>query len=130
MIYVDQLIQEVLDRGHTVEDDGMKRCHPLLLPMTQLKAQVAHTLQCLGTINTRHVLSTDIFHHIRNPPTDSSWNSLGVRMAGAKKRRKKNPLMARLCELFLHSLVQLLERHSHDRGTLIDRVDDRFDDAG
>lgn len=24
-----------------------------------------------------------------------SWNSLGVRMAGAKKRRKKNPLMAR-----------------------------------
>lgn len=24
-----------------------------------------------------------------------SWNSLGVRIAGAKKRRKKNPLMAR-----------------------------------
>lgn len=44
VIYVDQLIQEVFDGGHTAEDDGMKRRHPLLLPVTQLKAQVPDTL--------------------------------------------------------------------------------------
>lgn len=39
-------------------------------------------------------------------------------------------LILRLCELFLHSLVQLFEGHSHDWRTLIDRADDGFDDAG
>lgn len=44
MIYVDQLVQEVFDRGHTAKDDGMQRRHPLLLSVTQLKAQVPDTL--------------------------------------------------------------------------------------
>lgn len=44
MIYVNQLVQEVFDRGHTAQDDGMKWRHPLLLSVTQLKTQVPDTL--------------------------------------------------------------------------------------
>lgn len=44
VIYVNQLVQEVFHRGYTAEDDGMKRCHPLLLSVAELKAQVPDTL--------------------------------------------------------------------------------------
>lgn len=44
MIYVNQLVQEVFDRGHAPQDDGMKWRHPLLLSVTQLKTQVPDTL--------------------------------------------------------------------------------------
>lgn len=38
----------------------MKRCHPLLLSMTQLKAQIPKALQCLPTTRTRHPINTHI----------------------------------------------------------------------
>lgn len=44
MIYVNQLVQEVFDRGHAAQDDGMKWRHPLLLSVTQLKTQVPDAL--------------------------------------------------------------------------------------
>lgn len=59
VIYVDQLVQEVFDGGHAAEDYGVKRCHPLLLPVTQLKAQVPDTLQRLVTIKTRYPLTSN-----------------------------------------------------------------------
>lgn len=58
MINVDQLVKEVFDRGHTPKNDGMKRRHPLLLSMTQLKAEVPNTLQCLVTIKTQQTLTS------------------------------------------------------------------------
>lgn len=63
MINVNQFVQEVLDRGHTTEDDGMKRRHPLLFSMAQLQAQVANTLQCLTTKSTHYLLFTCIFQY-------------------------------------------------------------------
>lgn len=58
MIYVDQLVQEIFDRSHAAQDDGVKRRHPLLLPVTQLKAQVPDTLQRLATTKTQPPLNT------------------------------------------------------------------------
>lgn len=64
MIYVDQLVEEVFDGGHTAEDYGMERRHPLLLSVTQLKAQVPDTLQCLATTETQSTLASSA-HQIR-----------------------------------------------------------------
>lgn len=58
VVDVDQLVQEVFDRGHAAEDDGMERRHPLLLPVTQLKAQVPDALQRLATTKTQHHTNT------------------------------------------------------------------------
>lgn len=44
VINVDQLVKEVFDRGHAAKDDRVKRCHPLLFPVTQLEAQVPNAL--------------------------------------------------------------------------------------
>lgn len=63
MIYVDQLVQEIFDRSHAAQDDGVKRRHPLLLPVTQLKAQVPDTLQRLATTKTQHPLNTHTHLH-------------------------------------------------------------------
>lgn len=47
VIDVYEFVQEVFDRRHAAQDDGMQRGHPLLLPMTQLKAQIPHALKSL-----------------------------------------------------------------------------------
>lgn len=70
VIYVNQLVQEVFDGGHTAQDDGMKRLHPLLLSVTQLKAQVPDTLQCLPTTKTQCSVNTHIFSTSNPPVTD------------------------------------------------------------
>lgn len=57
MIDIDQPVQELFDWGHAEADDGMKRLHPLLLSLTQLKAQIPHALQRLAPIETQRSIN-------------------------------------------------------------------------
>lgn len=50
VIDVYEFVQEIFDGRHAAKDDGMQRGHPLLLPMTQLKAQIPHALQSLREV--------------------------------------------------------------------------------
>ena len=47
LVYVDELVQEVFNRGHAAKDYGMQGLHPQLLAVAQLQTQIPHTLHCL-----------------------------------------------------------------------------------